>query len=321
LLGAPLLGALIVAHQPRNHYGWVWCAIGLTSGVSAVTAAYAVYALLVAPNGLPGGLGAAWLSTSTSYLTYGLLPFMLLLFPDGHLPSPRWRPVGWAAGLAAVGLVLEATLKAGPLESFPFWDNPFGVALSQKVLDTLDNVSWLIFYSSLVIMGPAALITRFVRARGQQRQQLKWIAIAGGLVLADPIVTGIVQDQRPVVVAIVDALVFWGIYTAIGIAVLRYRLYDIDRLLNRTLVYGLLWTSPLRQDISNERMSSWERNLDRRPNGPVEGSPRSSRVMRSSWSAPAADRSLRSPGSSASTTPHWATGSARTASTAASARD
>jgi hypothetical protein len=211
LLGAPLLGALIVAHQPRNHYGWVWCAIGLASGVSAVTAAYAVYALLVAPNGLPGGLGAAWLSTSTSYLTYGLLPFMLLLFPDGHLPSPRWRPVGWAAGLAAVGLVLEATLKAGPLESFPFWDNPFGVALSQKVLDTLDNVSWLIFYSSLVIMGPAALITRFVRARGQQRQQLKWIAIAGGLVLADPIVTGIVQDQRPVVVAIVDALVFWGI--------------------------------------------------------------------------------------------------------------
>jgi hypothetical protein len=240
LLGAPLLGALIATHQPNNRYGWVWCAIGVASAVSAVTAAYAVYALLVAPDGLPGGLGAAWLSTSTSYLTYGLLPFMLLLFPDGHLPSPRWRPVGWAAGLAAAGLVLEAALKAGPLENFPFWDSPFGVALPQKVPYALDNISWLIFYSSLVIVGPAALITRFVRARGQQRQQLKWIAVAGGLVLADPIVTGIFQDQRPVVVAMVDALVFWGIYAAIGIAVLRYRLYDIDRLINRTLVYGLL---------------------------------------------------------------------------------
>jgi hypothetical protein len=207
--------------------------------VSAVTGAYAVYALLVAPNGLPGGLAAAWLSSSSNSLGLGLLPFMLLLFPDGRLPSPWWRPVGWAVGLAAAGLCLEAALQAGPLESFPFWANPVGAALPQ-IADTLGNIFWLTFYGSLVIVGPAALLTRFVRSRGQQRQQLKWIAVAGGLVLADPVVTGIFQNQHPVVVGVIDAMLFWAIYAAIGIAVLRYRLYDIDRLINRALVYGLL---------------------------------------------------------------------------------
>jgi hypothetical protein len=99
-LGAPILGALIAAHRPSNRYGWLWSGIGLASAVTSAAAAYAVYALLVAPGGLPGGLAAAWLASTVTWITQGLWPFAFLLFPDGRLPSPRWWPAGWALGLA-----------------------------------------------------------------------------------------------------------------------------------------------------------------------------------------------------------------------------
>jgi len=158
LLGAPILGALIAAHHPGNRYGWLWCTIGLASAIQSVTTAYAIYALLVVPGGLPGGLAAAWLSGTVSYVAQGLLPFVFLLFPDGRLPSPGWRPAGWATGLAVAGLCLGAALGPGPLESFPFWNNPVGMAQFARIGDTLGYLAWFTFFAALVVVGPAAVL-------------------------------------------------------------------------------------------------------------------------------------------------------------------
>jgi hypothetical protein len=241
-LGAPILGALIASHRPGNRYGWLWCALGLASAVSSVTAAYAVYALLVAPTELSGGLIAAWLTSSVAWIPLGLRVFALLLFPDGHLPSVRWRPVGWALGLATVWLAIHTALAPGPLESFPFWTNPVEIGrLVPEQVAMLGMLSWTILLLSGIFVGPAAVLSRFWRARGQERQQLKWFAVIGALVLAQVVVEGFVaEEEHPLALAVVSAMFLWAMYAAIGIAVLRHRLYDIDRLLNRTLVYGLL---------------------------------------------------------------------------------
>ncbi|HET8645885.1 MAG TPA: hypothetical protein VFO85_10370, partial [Vicinamibacteria bacterium] len=92
-LGAPILGGVIAAHRPQNLYGWLWCAIGLSLGVTFLAVGYGAYTLVVEPGALPGGVAAAWVSSVTTYLVLGLLPFVFLLFPDGRLPSRRWRPV------------------------------------------------------------------------------------------------------------------------------------------------------------------------------------------------------------------------------------
>jgi hypothetical protein len=221
-LGAPILGALIAAHRPGNRYGWLWCGIGLASAVNSAAAAYAVYALLVAPDGLPGGLATAWLASCVTWITQGLWPFAFLLFPDGRLPSPWWWPVGWALGLAVAWLTLASALGPGPLESFPFWTNPVmsSAVIPGPIAATFGDWSWSIYLLSLIFIGPAAVVFRFWRARGQQRQQLKWFAVAGALVLAQVVVTGFVrEEQYPLALAIGFAILNWATYAAIGIAV------------------------------------------------------------------------------------------------------
>jgi hypothetical protein len=241
-LGAPVLGAIITSYQPRNRYGWVWCAIGLTAAVGSITAAYAGYALLTVP-GLPGAVAVAWLSNSVTWAAQALWLFAWLLFPDGRLPSPRWRPVGWAAGIVLVGSAVLAAIAPGPLASFPFVTNPVGIggAAVEPVTGTLGFLFWNIWVLLAVVVAPVAVLMRFWRARGQERQQLKWFAVVGVLALGQVVATDYVQEEdHPLATAVVAALLSWAIYAAIGIAVLRHRLYDIDRLLNRTLVYGLL---------------------------------------------------------------------------------
>ena len=127
-LGAPILGGVIASHRPQNPYGWLWCAIGLGLGVSFLAVGYGAYALVVEPGALPGGVAAAWVSSVTTFLVLGLLPFVFLLFPDGRLPSGRWRPVAWAAGLVGVAHVVLVAVEPGPIYDFPFVDNPVRLA-------------------------------------------------------------------------------------------------------------------------------------------------------------------------------------------------
>jgi class 3 adenylate cyclase len=244
-LGAPILGAVIAAHRPENPYGWLWCAIGLSLGVTFLAVGYGAYALVVEPGALPGGVAAAWVSGVATAIDYGLLPFVFLLFPNGRLPSDRWRWVAWTAGL--VGVVLVVLFAVGPeIYDFPFVDNPVRFAGA-----TGELVEWLfqsgvarvvlLAYIATLALAAVSLAVRFRRARGQERQQLKWLAAVGialfGFFVVDVFVSA---WEGRLLDAVVGAVLFSAMYAAIGIAVLRHRLYDIDLLLTRTLAYGLL---------------------------------------------------------------------------------
>jgi hypothetical protein len=239
-LGAPILGGLIAARRPANLYGWLWCAIGLGVGLDALARGYANYGLLGHPGGLPGVMVAAWATNFTWILGLGLFPLVLLLFPDGRVPSRRWRPLAWLTLFLAVALPLEGAVSPGPLQQFPFLDNPVEVTGGPLggLIQAFGPVGFRLFLATL----PAAalsLILRFRRARGVERQQLKWFAAAGLVLVAVPVADTIspfgFDSNR-----LLELLSTWPLYVGIGIAILRYRLYDIDRLLNRTLVYGLL---------------------------------------------------------------------------------
>jgi class 3 adenylate cyclase len=245
-LGAPILGGVIAAHRPENPYGWLWCAIGLCLGVTFLAIGYGAYTLVVKPGALPGGAAAAWASSVATGVDLALLPFVFLLFPNGRLPSRRWRPVAWTAGLAGATFVLVDAVEPGPIYDFPFVDNPVGFAGAPGELvewlfrsDTF-NVVVLAFVLTLTL-SVASLAVRFRRARGQERQQLKWLAAVSiaflGWFLARVFV--LPADSR-LLDAIALALLFSAMYAAIGVAVLKHRLYDIDVLLTRTLAYGLL---------------------------------------------------------------------------------
>jgi hypothetical protein len=234
-IGAPILGAFIIWRRPGNRYGWVWCVVGLALAVGGAAQAYEVWALYVTPF-QPGGLEAAWLALIMESLTFGLVPLVLLLFPDGRAPTPRWRPVVWATVVVCAAWTL-ATAAAPGLQGMP---NPIlwlPGPLGEVAVMVADQLGW----ANLLLLGLGAVsvLARYRHARGQQRQQVKWLAYVVVPLLAS-LVALVKWAAIGLAGAVYIAAVLWAIYIAIGIAVLRHRLYDIDRLINRTLVYGLL---------------------------------------------------------------------------------
>jgi MFS family permease len=186
------------------------------------------------PGTLPGGLLVALLITPAFAVGITALPFMFLLFPDGRLPSPRWRVLGWAAVICG-GLIL-VILGASPqplVQNVPASENPIGApALRSVNAEPLFSV-WLL----VLLLALISLLFRFRRARGDERQQLKWLPVGVALI----VVSFLIEDLGNATLnALVDLVAVAALSAAILVAILKYRLYDIDRLINRTLVYGLL---------------------------------------------------------------------------------
>jgi hypothetical protein len=233
-----VVGALIVAHRPSNAIGWIFSAIGLLAFTALLAVEYATYAYVTRPGSLPGATLAAWYGSWPWVPAIALaLIFTPLLFPTGRLLSPRWRPIAWLAGAATAAFMLLGAL--GPeldLARDHAIANPIGVAWAENSEESpvVPTLSVLLVVSGLAAAG--SLVLRFRRSRGEERQQLKWFTYAVALlplfVLADflPGSGGSLLSAVPLVLLPV----------AVGVAILRYRLYDIDRLINRTLVYGLL---------------------------------------------------------------------------------
>jgi MFS family permease len=230
------MGTLIIARRPGHRIGWLFSAIGLSATLAVLAEEYAKYTLVTSPGSLPFGFAAAWM-TNWLWAPSVVLPttFLLLLFPDGHLASRRWRPVAWlAAGILATVLVANA-LAPGPLDSFPRFANPLGIDLLGGVLDRVLALAGAL-YLGVTASCVAAVVVRFRRSRGEERQQLKWFAYAAGLLLIFLLLNVLAGDPNNLFFGV--GLTLFPLAT--GIAVLRYRLYDIDRLISRTLVYGLL---------------------------------------------------------------------------------
>jgi hypothetical protein len=233
------VGALILSRRPRNVIGWLCWAIGAVVCLGNVGREVA---LRIADDPVSRPVALVLLLSSATFLVslLGLLPLLVLVFPTGRLPSRRWRPALW---VFAGGLVLYLglyVLQPGPLGD-GLSANPLGVGWAERLMDRIGPALFLLF-GLFVVLVLGSLVLRFRRARGDERQQLKWLTYAAALlVVFPPTLGGVLERLDPWVLgAVAFALVVSMIPAAIGIAVLKYRLYEIDRVINRTLVYGLL---------------------------------------------------------------------------------
>ncbi|HEX6797531.1 MAG TPA: hypothetical protein VF116_07450 [Ktedonobacterales bacterium] len=236
----PVVGSLIVSRRPSNTVGWIFCAIGLGTGTTAFSAGYIQHALAAQADAqLATGLIDA-VGNGIWSLNLGLGVLLLLLFPDGRPLSRAWRVVFWAAMVTIAAVSLADLLMPGPLEADGRVVNPLGIGIAHPLLVAVDFVGHLLFLP-LVLLAVASVIVRYRRAAGVPRQQIKWFAFgAAAMVLIIVVTVVAVPDPNSPLGTIGFALAFATLPIGAGIGVLRYRLYDIDVIINRTLVYGLL---------------------------------------------------------------------------------
>jgi hypothetical protein len=234
------VGAIVASRRPENPVGWILWAMGLLTGVALFAGQYATYALLVRPGFLPGSELIGLLSSWIWVPIIGLLIFLLLLFPNGQPPTRRWRPVAWIGGaVIAMGAINEA-LVPGTIDGLAPLRNPLGIESAKRILALLSTISQALA-AALLLVAAASLFVRLVRARGEERQQVKWLAYAATVLATSFFLSSVSGAIGASWVGFVLSMVgFLGIPVAAGIAILKYRLYEIDFLINRTLVYGSL---------------------------------------------------------------------------------
>ena len=251
----PVVGVLIATRQPHNAIGWILLAIGFVWELPGES--YVRYGFITDPGSVPRPDLVAVLMSSSWVPGIGLIgTFLILLFPNGKLPSPRWRPLAWLCAVVLIVLTIVIPLTPGPLREvseipyLPDVPNPLGLDALRQVLNAFYVLLPLL---PLCILACAvSLIGRFRRSQGQERLQLKWLAAGAGvsailylLAMAFTLSLGAHWSGRetPVWLTLLQNLALYSfvlIPVAIGFAVLRYRLYDIDVIINRTLVYGVL---------------------------------------------------------------------------------
>jgi hypothetical protein len=242
VLAFSTVGALIVARRPGNAIGWILCAAGLTIGATTLASGYAVFSL-AGPSRLPGTEWAAWFAYWIWVPGVGpAMTFGLLLFPDGRLPSRRWRVVGWLAVVALATLAFGSAFTPGPLSDYPEVTNPLGLALLNGSVLEDGGVGWVLLPASVVISA-VSIAVRYRRATGEERQQIKWFVFASVLLAVGWSAQNVTSGSGELQVTfsyLLGITSLLGIPVAVGIAILRHRLYDIDHIINRTLVYGAL---------------------------------------------------------------------------------
>jgi len=232
-------GQVIATRQPGNAIGWLFLGVGVSASLGSLSGAYAQYWIDTGRGAQALGETAAWYA-ELSWIPFILVPatFLLLLFPDGHLLSPRWRPFAWCAGVGIVGDFVAEGLRPGSIPDYPGLENPYGI--ESGWISVLQPVAVLLLVTG-IFASVASVIVRFRRARGAQRQQMKWIAFAGAVAAVTILVmTPLYEVVGEAVANITMMLSVLGLPAATAIAIVRYRLYDIDVVINRALVYGSL---------------------------------------------------------------------------------
>jgi hypothetical protein len=238
LLPFSVMGAIIASRHPSNTIGWLFCSVSVTIGLNSFAGDYTEFWLASGFGVSSLGETAAWFSSWLwILLVYVPTSFLLLLFPNGRLPSPRWRPVAWAAALGTAGAVVGYALEAGPLVDFPQIANPYGV--DHPVVGMV-GVAGNIVAASAMLASAVSLIGRLRSAGRVERQQIKWLAYGGAVVVGGIFVGALFIPWSVPVSILIMSVSMLGLPVFTGIAIVRYHLYDIDLLINRTLVYGTL---------------------------------------------------------------------------------
>jgi hypothetical protein len=244
-IGFSTVGAVITPRLPRqNPVGWLFCTIGLVGGVRLFVAEYAIVTLLAEPGSLPstlpGGEALAWISSWVWVLHVGLFVFLALLFPDGRPPSSRWRPLVWGIGVVIVAGTVSVTLWPETARGFDLINHPLGTEVATDVINPVETIVYV-----LGLIAAASLLVRLRGSKGIERQQVKWFTYAVAVLATSATLAYVVSESTGVVwldrissVLVIVSVV--GLPGAVGIAILRYHLYNIDLIINRTLVYGPL---------------------------------------------------------------------------------
>jgi hypothetical protein len=227
-------GAIVASRRSENPIGWLFCSLGVVVAFEFFGTEYVNQAYFLAPGSLPRSDWVAWATETSTQLSIPLAVFVFLLFPHGHLLSGRWRVAAWMAATAGLGAVLTTVLLAtGPSGRPPFDE----AALDSEGL----HLTEVLFASDallgvIVVASAFSVVLRQRRAVGDERQQLKWFTYAVGIVVAAGIVSiGLTGGDASLALWVTPAVPI-----AAALAILKYRLYDIDILINQTLVYGVL---------------------------------------------------------------------------------
>jgi hypothetical protein len=240
-LTATTVGALVASRRPRHPVGWLLLGFALSQTASAVIAAYVTYGLLARPGALPAAATVARYYPATGPAALALLSLVLLLTPTGSPPSPRWRRWAVITAVTPVALVLVVAVAPGRLDpQLLVTNSPFSDRALGGVLLVATQLA-LAVTALAVVVAAGSLMLRFRRAQGVERQQLRWVALAAALMLlAVPVLLVAVVLGIPILVDWVAAVWVVVLLVAVGAAILRYRLYDLDRIISRTVAYGLL---------------------------------------------------------------------------------
>jgi hypothetical protein len=232
-MAVPVTGFVLASRRPENRIGWLFLAAGLALGLSGFSDQYALHALVADRGSLPAGPVFAWLSNWIWIIAVAALAFLFLLFPTGQLRSRRWRPAAWFAGGAFAIATVSTLITATRSWAHPFTSSPGSLDGLTVLLEVM--AGFLI--SAGLLVSVVAVVIRFAKSSGEERLQLKWCA-AAALVLAVVFVASIWVNSA--VVNVLQSVAFLCLWTAIATAVLKYRLYEIDRIISRTLAYAIV---------------------------------------------------------------------------------
>ena len=251
ILGYSTVGAILASRNTRNPMGWIMLTVGLAFAFAQATETYAKYTLEIDPGVLPFGAVAAWFGTWDYAVAFCALLVLAQLYPSGRVLSPRWRKVPWivvaAASVASVGTALgPGTLE---VETGFAVDNPFGLEAIRPIVEITGGIGWIVLLASVPV-SIASLVLRFRRSEGESRQQIRWLAFIAVAVVASlllAVAAVIVFGERfdrsigpEVFFGVIFSLIGVGVPAAMGVAVLKYRLYDLDLVIKKTIVFAIL---------------------------------------------------------------------------------
>src|SRR5215203_4287608 len=237
------VGAIVASRRSENLVGWLLCLYALAQSISHFSGQHAIYALLAQPDLSPAGEAMAWISSWMLPIIIGFSVFFILLSPTGSLPSRRWRWVTWLTVAFVLVGAISGAFSSGPVDGLGPIRNPLGM---EGFSNVYNSIIYTMVATFLLVAAASSVFVRLRRAIGVERQQIKWFAYAAAATVIGLVLAYVIPEMIDVplwferIGYTILLVLILAMPISIGIAILKYRLYDIDVIINRTLVYGSL---------------------------------------------------------------------------------